>query len=190
MGLLQMHYIVFDLELNSKPFKNRHPNEVIEIGAVKLDESLQQVSTFQAYVKPKVYGKLFGIVRKKTRIDQKDIDGAEDFKSVISLFRQWAGRNFVLFSWGHDDIHHLRTNCKLHHVNARWLQNSIDLQKQFSDLAGLPASNRSGLQAALESLAIEVPEKLHRAYIDARYTAEIFIRIFDRLNLSEFVTKK
>jgi DNA polymerase III epsilon subunit-like protein len=54
-----MNYIVFDLELNSKPFKSRHPNEIIEIGAVKLNRNLEITGTFQSFVKPKVYKKAF-----------------------------------------------------------------------------------------------------------------------------------
>jgi len=38
-----MNYIVYDLELNSKPFKSSIPNEIIEIGAIKLNENLQEI---------------------------------------------------------------------------------------------------------------------------------------------------
>ncbi len=180
-----MNYIVFDLELNSKPFKNRHPNEIIEIGAVKLDDELQVYSTFQAFVKPKVYKKLFSIVKNKTEIKQEDINNADEFRKVISQFRGWLDNDYVLCSWGHDDIHHLKSNCKLHHMNSKWMKNTIDIQKHFSKAGELPLGQVYSLKNALELLDISVTEKLHRAEVDARYTAEIFRRIFDSLELEK-----
>ncbi len=55
-----MNYIVFDLEWNQNPDGRRHPDsrlpfEIIEIGAVKLNEKREIVDTFQCLIKPKVY---------------------------------------------------------------------------------------------------------------------------------------
>ncbi len=177
-----MNYIVFDLELNSKPFKNRHPNEIIEIGAVKLDENRNFIDEFQSFVRPKVYRKLFSIVRNKTGIVQGDLDGAESFKTAVARFREWLGEDFLLITWGHDDIHHFKTNCKFNHVSSGWVNNCLDVQKQFSKICGLPAGQVSSLKNALEFLHIGVEEDLHRAGVDAKYTAEIFTRIFDRVD--------
>ncbi|MCX7709907.1 MAG: exonuclease domain-containing protein [Clostridia bacterium] len=177
-----MNYIIFDLELNSKPFKNRHPNEVIEIGAVKLDENLNFAGEFQSFAKPKIYKKIFKVVKNKTHILQQDIDEAEEFKVVIDRFKQWIGTNGLLCSWGHDDIHHLKTNCKFNKVGSRWLKESIDIQKQFSRIYDLPKGQVFSLKNALAMLEIPVEEELHRADIDARYTAEIFKKIFDQLD--------
>ena len=55
-----MNYIVFDLEWNQNPDGRRHPDsrlpfEIIEIGAVKLNEKREIVDIFQCLIKPKVY---------------------------------------------------------------------------------------------------------------------------------------
>lgn len=47
-----MNYIVFDLEWNQNPDGRKHPDsrlpfEIIEIGAVKLNEKREIVDTFQ-----------------------------------------------------------------------------------------------------------------------------------------------
>lgn len=178
-----MDYIVFDLELNSKPFKNRHPNEVIEIGAVKLDGSLNLAGSFQAFVRPRYYKKVFKVVRQKTKICQDDINNAEDFKTVIDRFRLWIGTDYLLCSWGNDDIHHLKMNCKFNRMGSRWLRDSIDIQKQFSKIHDLPLGQVFSLKNALALLDIPVEGDLHRAYIDAMYTGEIFKRVFDKLDL-------
>lgn len=179
-----MNYIIFDLELNSKPFKNRHPNEIVEIGAVKLDENLNNLGDYQSYSKPRIYKKLFKVVKNKTNINQEDINNAEEFNKVIYDFRKWIGNDCILCSWGHDDIHHLRTNCKFNRVNSRWFKESIDIQKQFSRIFGLPKGQVFSLKNALDMLEIPVEQELHRADTDAWYTAEIFKRIFDKIEFN------
>ena len=51
-----MYYIIMDLEWNNAYMKSaqKFVNEIIEIGAVKLDEDLQQISTFSELIKPKI----------------------------------------------------------------------------------------------------------------------------------------
>lgn len=178
-----MDYIVFDLELNSKPFKSRHPNEVIEIGAVKLNRDLEITGTFQSFVKPKVYKKLFKVIKQKTDISQEDINDAEDFKIVLSRFREWIARDYVLCSWGNDDIHHMRSNCRLNRLGTKWIKKCFDIQKHFSKVYGLPSGHVSSLKDALQVLDINVEGKLHRAGIDAKYTAEVFVGIFNEADL-------
>jgi DNA polymerase III epsilon subunit-like protein len=49
-------------------------------------------------------------------------------------------------------------------------------------LYGFTAGTRSSLSNALELLEIPIEEELHRADVDAKYTAEIFIRVFHKIN--------
>lgn len=176
-----MNYIVFDLELNSKIFKSKLPNEIIEIGAVKLNRCLEEVSTFQSFIKPKIHRKLFPIIKRKTGILQADVNTAAGFKEVAGLFRQWIGKDYILCTWGHDDMHHIRSNCKLNRMNTDWLRNCLDIQKHFSKMYQSPPGQRFSLKSALSMLEIELEDELHRAEIDAKYTAKVFIEIFDRL---------
>ena len=58
-----MNYIVFDLEWKQCPYgkereNRRLPLEILEIGAVKLDENRKIVHSFQEVIKPSVYKKL------------------------------------------------------------------------------------------------------------------------------------
>lgn len=181
-----MNYIIYDLELNSKPFKSKLPNEIIEIGAVKLDSDLKEVDTFQAFIKPQYFKKLFPVVKRKTNITQDDVNNAQSFKDIISEFRKWIGSNFILISWGHDDIHHLLLNCKNHRITTSWLKKNVDLQKQVSSIFEVPAGQRYSLENAINVLDIEVGENLHRALADAKYTAQIFCKTFDKLDLKVF----
>lgn len=57
-----MNYIVLDLEWNQSPIGKKGavagiPFEIIQIGAVKLNERFEEIDSFDAYVKPIVYSK-------------------------------------------------------------------------------------------------------------------------------------
>ena len=58
-----MDYVIVDFEWNQSPYgkgtgKKKLPFEIIEIGAVKLDENRNIIDTFDAVIQPKVYKKL------------------------------------------------------------------------------------------------------------------------------------
>ena len=65
-----MQYIVVDLEWNGSYSKKAHGyfNEIIEVGAVKLDAQLKTVDTFHCVIHPTVSKKLSGIVTDLTHI--------------------------------------------------------------------------------------------------------------------------
>ena len=72
-----MNYIVFDLEWNQCPYgkereNKRLPFEIIEIGALKLDENRNYEDSFHQVVKPVVYKKLH--YRTKEILDIKGSD--------------------------------------------------------------------------------------------------------------------
>ena len=62
---IMKEYIVFDLEWNQSPYGKdtsvgAMPFEVIEIGAVKLNEQMEKVSDFRCLIRPQVYRELTG----------------------------------------------------------------------------------------------------------------------------------
>jgi 3'-5' exoribonuclease 1 len=180
-----MQYIIFDLELNSKTFKSKLPNEIIEIGAVKLDQDLKEIDTFQSFVKPRVFKKLCPIIKRKTRITQAEINVAENFNVVLNLCKEWAGNDYILCSWGYDDIHHLKSNCEFNRLSNRWIKTHFDIQKKLSKHYELPLGHQLSLKNALNLLTIPVERNLHRADADAHYTAIVFIKTFDILGLQQ-----
>ena len=71
-----MNYIVFDLEWNQCPYgkereNRRLPFEILEIGAVKLDENRKIVDSFQEVIKPAVYKKLHFRTREILDLDAR-----------------------------------------------------------------------------------------------------------------------
>ena len=72
-----MNYIVFDLEWNQSPggkkySNSRLPFEIIEIGAVKMNEQREVVDVFQRLVKPQVYNWIHDSIHEVIHVDYKD----------------------------------------------------------------------------------------------------------------------
>ena len=73
-----MNYIVFDLEWNQSPggkkySNSRLPFEIIEIGAVKMNEQREVVDVFQRLVKPQVYNWIHDSIHEVIHVDYKDL---------------------------------------------------------------------------------------------------------------------
>ena len=89
-----MDYIVMDLEWNQNPYgkNNNHPDipfEIIEIGAVKVNDDLEVVDEFQQVVKPRVYKRLHYKIQEITHLTMEELNSGEDFRKVIRNFLNW-----------------------------------------------------------------------------------------------------
>ena len=126
-----MNYIIMDLEWNNSFNKatQKFMNEIIEIGAVKLDENLNQVDTFSELIKPVISKKLRSRIKTLTNISNEDVKAGRPFSKVVEDFEEWVGEDAVIMSWGDTDIRTLLTNYK-------WFmkKNSLDFIKKYADL--------------------------------------------------------
>ena len=104
-----MSYVILDLEWNSAySYKlKRFVNEIIEFGAVRLDDELNIESAFSSLVKPKIGRKLNGKVKQLTKISITELkqDGVS-FLTAAEKFAEFLGDSTVL-TWGTSDIHAL-----------------------------------------------------------------------------------
>ena len=88
-----MEYVVVDFEWNQSPYgKNtsnkRLPFEIIEIGAVKLDEELNKISSFDRLIRPEVYLKLHKAIEKMLPITMRDLQKGKSFTEAVYDFLQ------------------------------------------------------------------------------------------------------
>lgn len=181
-----MNYIVLDTEFNQpaphlfNPNTRFKPNsicpfELIEIGAVKLDESFKEIDTFKVFIKPVIYYNLSPIIKRKTGISSKDLKYGLPFEAAIKNFKAWISDNcYLLCVWSDNDIKELKRNCKYHNLKDDWLKNHLDIQAKASRYFDLPKGQQIGLGKAIKRLDLETDMKFHRALNDAIYTAEVF----------------
>lgn len=173
-----MNYIVLDMEWNQpypgakKYYQNGHcmDNEVIEIGAVKMNEATQITDSFKIYIKPQVIKRIHHHVSKLTGIDEKMLADACDMASAIEQFRAWCGDDFVFLTWGYDDIGVLGNNLAYFGLSTDWLPPFYNLQMIFC--AQTENLNKQySLSYAAEYFHITPDKPLHDALTDAYYTA-------------------
>ena len=87
------HFIVLDLEWNQSPggretSMDRLPFEIIEIGAVKLDENLRIISEFSRLVRPQVYKTLHYKISEVTHLSLIHIFCAAVISMIDLLYPQ------------------------------------------------------------------------------------------------------
>ncbi|MCR8642511.1 exonuclease domain-containing protein [Paenibacillus sp. N1-5-1-14] len=181
-----MDYIVLDIEFNGRKFASDKPMEVIEIGAVRLNDQLEEIDTFSALIKPVYFAKLNKFIRDKTGIVQEEIDQAEGFKPVVTEFLAWLQKrsDYLLLTWGKEDVKRIVFDTRMHEMDdSYWMaMQSLDLLKGYIKVK--KHTNDISVESALHELGIETDGVTHRAFEDARSTAQIFKAVFAELDLS------
>ncbi len=178
-----MQYIVLDLEWNNTYAKKAkgYINEIIEIGAVKLDSELENVDTFSCIIRSQIGKKLRGSVKRLTHLTNDDINSGMPFTKAFSMFRKWIGtEETVIFTWGDGDVRVLLENFKyLNGIKViPFLENYCDLQRVFQRIYGGAKGQQTGLLTAAQMLDID-PEMYihHRALGDSMLTADILKKL-------------
>lgn len=174
-----MHYIVLDLEWNQSPWGKAGkraglPFEIIEIGAVKLDEERNVLEKFNEVIRPMVYRQLHFKTKEILHIDAEEFENARSFSEVIRDFFAWCGEDYLMCTWGSMDLTELQRNIAYFRVENPLPKPLLyyDVQKLFSLLYEDGKSRRS-LKDAVEALQIEEDIPFHRALDDTLYTAKI-----------------
>ena len=117
------NYIVFDLEWNqSANGKERSiphfPFEIIEIGAVKLNEAFQMVGEFHRLIRPQVYTQMHHAISEVTHMDMKELrNSGELFPDAAADFLSWCGGDAVFCTWGNMDLLELQRNMDYYHMD-------------------------------------------------------------------------
>ena len=174
-----MKYIIFDLEATCEKDDKNFRNEIIEIGAVKINEKLEIVDEFCSFIKPILNPKLTDFCKELTTISQEDMDGADGFKEVLNRFINWVGEEeYILCSWGFYDKSQFKKDCELHNISTSWLKNHISLKHQHGKkIMGIEKG--VGMERALNKAGLKLHGIHHRGIDDAKNIAQIFVKYFD-----------
>lgn len=184
-----MHYIVFDLEWNqafpheASPAGNSLPCEIIQIGAVRLNEQKEIVDKFDMDVRPVQHPQLHPRVQQLTHLRTGDVAGAPTFDIVYRQFRRWCGSSFLFFTWGPDDMPVLHRNLRFYHFPEDWLPDCYNLQLFFNRQTDQPPGQRS-LLFAMEYFKLKTDGQMHNAFTDALCTARVFQRLDIRAGMA------
>ncbi|MGG7177242.1 exonuclease domain-containing protein [Clostridium paraputrificum] len=175
-----MNFIVYDLEFNQKDSKDNNTYklnfEIIQIGAFKLNDKLEIISTFNSLVKPTLYTTVHPYVEGLTKISTEDLYKEKTFPYVYNDFINFIGENdYTLCTWGMADIKELLRNIEFHNLSDNLIvKKYIDVQNIASTYFNTKKGIKIGLKNAAEGLNIPIKHDFHDAFNDAYYTSEIF----------------
>jgi len=195
-----MKHIVVDLEMNNIPYKSDAraicTMETIEIGAVMLDENLQEISSFRTYVKPQYNDRIIPKISKLTGITDEMVMNAPKFNEAFKMFTNWCmgtGDDITIYAWSDSDFIQISKEIELksyemsesekHMVFNQW----NDFQNEFDCHLGF--ERQVSLKMALDMAGIDFSGREHDALDDARNTAEL-LQIFSDEKLFNQTLKK
>ncbi len=184
-----MFYVIMDLEWNNSynKYKKCFVNEILEIGAVMVNEELEVIDTFSVIIRSQLIKKLSGRVKNLTHITNEDMSSGVSFQRAVTDFSKWVGnRSCVFMSWGNSDIRVLVDNfsmfCGLSGIP--FLTQYVDLQKYCQDFIVSAGNQQIGLVNAAVEMGIDISDcKFHRALEDSLLGLRCLKKCFNRDHL-------
>ncbi|MCR4935708.1 MAG: hypothetical protein K5990_04400 [Oscillospiraceae bacterium] len=143
--------------------------EIIEIGAVKLNDDWTPGEEFQIDVKPVYFRKMHFKVKKLTGIDGNRLSHAPGFVEAFRQFRDFCGEGCTFLTWGYDDKGILEQNIIVHDQDWDWIDGWVNLQLIYN-MQTEGDKNQKALATAMEHFGIEQTRVAHDALGDAYNT--------------------
>jgi len=189
-----MRYVVVDLEWNQAmssksevfdllPIHLR--GEIIQIGAVKLDEELLPGDEFKADIRPVYFRKMHHKVKKLTGFDKERLSQGLSFGEAFDQFMRWCGQDCVFLTWGYDDFGVMEQNLIIHDMDIDWMGRWINLQLIYNVQTG-GDKNQKSLAAAMEHFGIDQTRTAHDALGDAYNTALVCSKLDMNAGIAQY----
>lgn len=183
-----MQYIVLDLEWNSAYYKkqNRFINEIIQIGAVRLDERFDLIDTFQMMIKSGVTKKLSRRFIDLTGITNEQMLDGVPLEEAVRSYNAWVGEDTLTMSWSNSDLYAIMENTStfLEGNDTLRIDRYLDLQTYVQNelrLLGHDIHNQISVSNAAEMLNIPTDGyELHTAKDDAFVCALLLKKTYQK----------
>ena len=176
-------YVVIDLEMCNVPKEYRkgtyrRASEIIQIGAVLLDENLEIEASFMTYVSPE-YGFVDDFIKNLTGITQKDVQGAPNLQEALQAFVAWLPVGVTVVSWSMTDAIQIQRETEAKSISIDGLEeilgNWVDSQKMFTEK--MHSTRCYKLSEALVAADIIYEDGAHDGLVDAHNTALLFAKM-------------
>ena len=184
-----MNYVIVDFEMNliareEKEAKKICGYEIIEIGAVILDEQLVVMREFKTLVKPQYNKVIYPRYESLTGISTNMVVGAPVFNTAYEMFVNWCesyGADYEVYAWSENDYNQLVAEMELKGYSNEEMKKPLtrwyDFQKEYMNKLGL--EKVLSLEKAVNYAGMEFHGKIHDALWDAKNTAELFAIVRD-----------
>lgn len=186
-------YVVLDLEMCNVVGEAREAlgtgKELIQIGAVLLDDKYNVIDHFDTLVKPE-YGAIDRQIEELTKISQKDVENAPSAYEALKMLEDWIPDDSILVTWSENDA--IQIDDELYYKDLdlpkiyHYIEEYMDCQELFS--GKMHTAKKYQLSEALLIANIDYDENIHNAHVDAYNTGLLFkkIQTEEKFTLSPF----
>lgn len=176
--------IVIDLEFT--PVSTEHrvdglKNEIIKIGAVKLDAQGEYCGEFSHLVAPQYANGVNWFVKDLTSITSYDVYNADELSVVVFQLAEWIGNLPArMITWSRTDKRQLTKECLVKRIPTNRLPKDwLDIQPLFPPLMGLDRGAVSLGDAADWFGCHDSNGHDHHALSDAKATASLLSKLIN-----------
>ena len=179
-----MKYVVVDLEMNPiavqyKMLPGACKNEIIQIGAVLLDDGFNEIDNFKKYVCPQYNSIIEKMIEKLTGISWEQVEKESCFAEALADFIDWCNaieEDFQIIQWSENDLKQIEQEIQFKGFSCladtcispeKW----IDFQLEYGETIGL--QRRTTLTDAVMLSGEDFAGRHHDALYDARNTADL-----------------
>ena len=176
-----MEYIVLDLEWDSAYFppEKRFLNQILQIGAVKLDENFNIIDSFNRVIRSSFSNRVSSRFSKLTGITNEIMRNGTDFTEAVKEYNEFVKSAEVTMTWSNSDLYTILENEELllkGGLKFR-MKKYLDLQKLVQGEMynrGYESKNQVSLEAAADFLGVETEAfELHDALDDCKLSAKL-----------------
>ncbi len=190
-----MHFIILDLEWDTAYCKRKKGfiNQIIQIGAVKLDTEFNVVDKFCRTVRSSVSKKVTKRFAELTGITTEDMLSGISLDDAVLEYNSWIGEDTVTLTWSNSDLYAIMSNVKflLSEGNTFKIGRYVDLQSFVQNelrLKGNEITNQISLSGAAEMLGINTDSfDLHTALDDSIITALILKTTYNEQRFAPYI---
>lgn len=171
--------IIIDLEMNTTDTRlvrrKKLKNEVIEIGAVRMDDAFHPLDRFRIFVRPQYNGVIERKIYKLTGISNGAVSDAVSLPEALDALEAWCGSDgYEIYAWSTSDLCQLRKECGFKGIDSVFLDEMVqwhDFQEDFRQMLG--EKNILSLSNAMHRAGLEPEGSLHDASWDAYNSARL-----------------
>ena len=190
-----MNYIILDLEWNNTFLKKekRFINEILQIGAVKLNNRFDIIDSFQVTVKSSLTKKLSNRVKELTGITNEEMLLGVSLEEAVKQYNNWVSNGSITMTWSNSDLYAILENSKVF-LNEKLtlnIEKYVNLQAFVQNelrISGFEINNQISLNNAATLLNISTEGfELHNARDDSAIAALLLKRTYNKKRFSALI---
>lgn len=190
-----MNIIILDLEWDSaySVKHQRFVNQIIQIGAVKLDTDCEIIDTFSVTVKSRLSKKLTKRFVELTGITNDMMRAGVPLSEAVEQYNNWAGKNTLTMTWSTSDLYTIIENCRylLTPSTKFRIEKYADLQSYVQNemrSVGYELKSQISLSNAAAMLSISSEGlELHKAKDDCILSVALLKRFYNTDKMQNYI---